>query len=116
VLDDIMHVLKAHAAKPPARLRARRFFKCRLLIIDSIGMRPLDRVEANVFLRLVSTRYERGSVHHNWNKHVRVWAEIFADDEILNHSDPGSPPAPRRRGPHQRPELSAPETRCPAQH
>jgi DNA replication protein DnaC len=83
VLDELMHVLKADAATPPARLRARRYFNCGLLIIDEIGFRPLDRVEANLFFRLVPTRYERGSILLTSNKHVRDWPEIFADDEIL---------------------------------
>lgn len=83
VLDDLMHVLKADAATPPARLRARRYFNCGLLIIDEIGFRPLDRMEANLFFRLVSTRYERGSMLLTSNKHVRDWPEIFAGDEIL---------------------------------
>ncbi len=83
VLDELMHVLKADAAITSARLRARRHFNCGLLIIDEIGFRPLDRMEANLFFRLVSTRYERGSMLLTSNKHVRDWPEIFAGDEIL---------------------------------
>jgi DNA replication protein DnaC len=83
VLDDLMHVLKADATTQPARLRARRYFNCGLLIVDEIGFRPLDRIEANLFFRLVSTRYERGSMLLTSNKHVRDWPEIFAGDEIL---------------------------------
>ncbi len=83
VLDDLMHVLKADATTPPARLRARRYFNCALLIIDELGFRPLDRIEANLFFRLVSTRDERGSMLLTSNKHVRDWPEIFAGDEIL---------------------------------
>lgn len=62
VLDDLMHVLKADAATPPAQLRARRYFNYALPIIDELGFRPLGRIEANLFFRLVSTRYERGSM------------------------------------------------------
>jgi DNA replication protein DnaC len=83
VLDDLMHVLRADAAVPPARLRAKRYFNCALLIIDEVGFRPLDRMEANLFFRLVSARYERGSIMLTSNKHVRDWPEIFAGDEIL---------------------------------
>jgi len=83
VLDDLMHVLRADAAIPPARLRAKRYFNCALLIIDEVGFRPLDRIEANLFFHLVSTRYERGSIVLTSNKHVRDWPEIFAGDEIL---------------------------------
>jgi len=83
VLDDLMHVLRADAAVLPARLRAKRYFNCALLIIDEVGFRPLDRSEANLFFRLVSARYERGSIVLTSNKHVRDWPAIFADDEIL---------------------------------
>ena len=83
VLDDLMHVLKADAATSAARLRARRYVNCGLLSIDEIGFRPLDRMEANLFFRVVSTRYERGSMLLTSNKHVRDWPEIFAGDEIL---------------------------------
>ncbi|SRR5579883_1701100 len=83
VLDDLMHVLRADAAVPPARLRARRYFNCALLIIDEVGFRPLDRSEANLFFRLVSARYEKGSILLTSNKHVRDWPEVFAGDEIL---------------------------------
>jgi DNA replication protein DnaC len=83
VLDDLMHVLRADAAVPPARLRAKRYFNSALLIIDEVGFRPLDRSEANLFFRLVSARYERGSIVLTSNKHVRDWPAVFADDEIL---------------------------------
>lgn len=83
VLDDLMHVLRTDAAVPPARLRAKRYCNCGLLIIDEVGFRPLDRMEANLFFRLVSARYERGSIVLTSNKHVRDWPEIFAGDEIL---------------------------------
>jgi hypothetical protein len=51
--------------------------------LDEVGFRPLDRHEANLFFRLVSARYERGSIVLTSNKHVRDWPEIFAGDEIL---------------------------------
>ena len=83
LLDDLMHVLRADAAIPPARLRAKRYFNCALLIIDEVGFRPLDPIEANLFFRLVSARYERGSIVLTSNKHVRDWPAVFAGDEIL---------------------------------
>jgi len=78
-----MHVLKGDAAIPPRRLKAKRYLNSSLLIIDEVGFRPLDRQEANLFFRLVSARYEKGSIILTSNKHVRDWPEIFADDEIL---------------------------------
>ena len=67
----------------PPRLKAKRYLNSGLLIIDEVGFRPLDRHEANLFFRLVSARYERGSIILTTNKHVRDWPEIFAGDEIL---------------------------------
>jgi len=80
-----MHALKADAAIPPARLKAKRYLNSALLIVDEVGFRPLDRHEANLFFRLISARYERGSIvlTSTSNKHVRDWPEIFAGDEVL---------------------------------
>ncbi len=83
VLDDLLHALKADAAIPPARLKAKRYLNSALLLIDEVGFRPLDRMEANLFFRLVSARYERASIVVTTNKHVRDWPEVFAGDEIL---------------------------------
>lgn len=83
VLDDLMHMLKGDAAIPPWGLKAKRYLNSALLVIDEVGFRPLDRMEANLFFRLVSARYEKGSIILTSNKHIRNWPEIFADDEIL---------------------------------
>ncbi|GMV09511.1 MAG: ATPase AAA [Gemmatimonadota bacterium] len=83
VLDDLLHALKADAAIPPARLKAKRYLNSALLLVDEVGFRPLDRMEANLFFRLVSARYERASIVVTTNKHVRDWPEVFAGDEIL---------------------------------
>jgi DNA replication protein DnaC len=83
ILDDLMHVLRGDAAIPPRRLRSKRYLNSTLLVIDEVGFRPLDRQEANLFFRLVSARYEKGSIILTSNKHVRDWPEIFAGDEIL---------------------------------
>lgn len=83
VLDDLMHALRGDAAVPPRRLKAKRYLNSALLVIDEVGFRPLDRLEANLFFRLVSARYEKGSIILTSNKHVRDWPEIFAGDEIL---------------------------------
>ena len=83
VLDDLMHMMRGDAQVPPRRLKAKRYLNSALLVIDEVGFRPLDRIEANLFFRLVSTRYEKGSIILTSNKHVRDWPEIFAGDEIL---------------------------------
>jgi DNA replication protein DnaC len=62
VLDDLLHALTADAAIPPRRLKGKRYLSTALLIIDEVGIRPLDRVEANLFFRLISARHERASI------------------------------------------------------
>jgi DNA replication protein DnaC len=83
VLDHLMHILEGDAAIPPRRLKSRRYLNRALLVVDEVGFRPQDRVEVNLLLRLVSARYEKGSIILTSNKHVREWPEIFAGDEIL---------------------------------
>lgn len=71
---------------PPSRRpgsKAKRYLNAALLIVDEVGFRPLDRMEANLFFRLVSSRYERASIVVTTNKHVRDWPDVFAGDEIL---------------------------------
>ena len=82
VLDDLMRVLQAEETIPHRR-RPRRYAISSVLIIDEVGFRPLDRQEANLFFRLVSRRYERGSLILTSNKNVGSWPEVFAGDEVL---------------------------------
>ena len=83
VLDDLLHALKANAAIPRARLKAKRYLNSAPLIVDEVGFRPLHRMEANLLFRLVSARYERASIIETTNKHVRDWPDAFGGDEIL---------------------------------
>ncbi len=65
-----------------------------LLIIDEIGYLPFDMEAANLFFRLISTRYEKGTTIFTANKSYSAWGEIFGDpviasailDRILHHS------------------------------
>lgn len=48
-----------------------------------MGFQPLSRLEANLFFRVVSYRYQRGSILITTNKAVKDWAEVLAGDEVL---------------------------------
>ena len=61
----------------------RRYRMNLVLIIDEVGFRSLNRGEANLFFRLASRRYERGSMILTSSKHVGSWPEAFAGDEVL---------------------------------
>ena len=57
VLDDLMHVLRADAAVPPARLRAKRYFNSALLIIDEVGFRHQDEFHRGVLLESLAIAF-----------------------------------------------------------
>lgn len=52
-----------------------------------MGFRPLDRHEGNLFFRLISARYEKGSIILTSNKHVRDWPEVFAGVPVMANVD-----------------------------
>lgn len=82
-LDDLLHSMKQDADLPPARLRRRKYLNVALLIIDEVGFQPMSRMEASLFFRMISYRYQRGSTIINTNKSVKDWPEILAGDEAM---------------------------------
>lgn len=66
----------------------------KVLIIDEIGYLPLSNLEASLFFRLVTRRYERASLIVTSNKSFLDWGEIFNDpvvatavlDRLLHYS------------------------------
>lgn len=82
-LEDLLAAMKRDADLGPHRLRRRKYMNVSLLIIDEVGFEPMTRQDASLFFRLVSHRYERGSILITTNKGVRDWPEILAGDEVL---------------------------------
>ena len=82
-LEELLAALRRDADLPPAKLRRRKYLNVALLIIDEMGFEPMSRVEATLFFRLVSHRYERGSMLITTNKGIRDWPELLAGDEVL---------------------------------
>ncbi|MFV2082027.1 MAG: IS21-like element helper ATPase IstB [bacterium] len=82
-LDDLLHAMKQNAEVPPRRLKGKKYFKAALLIIDEMGFQALTRQEATLFFRLVSYRYQKGSIIITTNKSVKDWAEVIAGDEVM---------------------------------
>ncbi len=66
----------------------------KLLCIDEVGYLALDRVEANLFFRVVSARYETGSLALTSNKGFSEWGAGCGDpvlatailDRLLHHA------------------------------
>ena len=68
---------------PPTRLKGKKYMKAGLVIIDEVGFETFTREEANLFFRLVSYRYQRGSLCITSNKAVKDWPEMLAGDEVI---------------------------------
>ena len=65
-----------------------------LLVIDEVGYMQLNRQKAELLFRLISERYEHGSVILTSNKYFSDWGELLSDnvldtallDRLLHHS------------------------------
>jgi DNA replication protein DnaC len=53
-----------------------------LLVVDEVGYIPFEAEAANLFFRLVSSRYERASLIVTSNKVFGRWGEVFGDDIV----------------------------------
>jgi DNA replication protein DnaC len=82
-LEELLAALRRDADLAPARLRRKKYLNTALLVIDEVGFEPLTRQEASLFFRLVSHRYERGSILITTNKGIKDWPEVLAGDEVL---------------------------------
>ena len=82
-LDDLLHALRMDAELAPRRLRHKKYMNTALLIIDEVGFQPMTRLEASLFFRLVSCRYQRGATLITTNKAVKDWPEILGGDEAM---------------------------------
>lgn len=81
-----------HENRFPAPLAL--YTRPKLVCIDEVGYLALDRLEANLFFRVISARYETGSLALTSNKGFSEWGEIFGDpvlatailDRVLHHA------------------------------
>lgn len=72
-LEELLAVLRRDADLAPARARSKKYLAASLLIIDEVGFEPMSRQEASLFFRLVSYRYQRGSILITTNKGIKDW-------------------------------------------
>jgi DNA replication protein DnaC len=82
-LDELLAMLRRDADLSPSRLRRKKYLSTSLVIIDEVGFEPMTRQEASLFFRLVSHRYQHGSILITTNKGIKDWPEILAGDEVL---------------------------------
>jgi DNA replication protein DnaC len=82
-LEVLLAMLRRDADLSSSRMRRKKYLSSSLLVIDEVGFDPMTRQEAGLFFRVVSHRYQRGSILITTNKGIREWPEILAGDEVL---------------------------------
>jgi DNA replication protein DnaC len=93
-LSQIMMDLNKAVIQNRLERRWRIYLRPDILIIDEVGYMQLDRVHAELFFRLISSRYENGSIILTSNKSFGEWGELMNDtviatavlDRLLHHS------------------------------
>jgi len=60
------------------------YSRLNLLIIDELGYMPVTKEEANLLYRLVSMRYEKGSIILTSNYNFSEWGEVFSDQVVAS--------------------------------
>lgn len=72
--------LRAARADQSLDRRMLRFTAPDLLILDDLGLRPLDGDEPIDLYEIIRQRYERGSIVITSNRAVKEWYPLFLDD------------------------------------
>jgi len=70
------------------------YLRADLIVLDELGFTPLNKIVADHIFRIVSERYERGSIIVTSNKPVELWADMFTDpilatailDRLVHHA------------------------------
>ena len=93
-LSGLIEDLKKAQSQGKLERRWRVYLRPAVLVIDEIGYSQLSRAEAELLFRLISQRYEHGSVILTSNKYFSDWGELFSDsvlatallDRLLHHA------------------------------
>lgn len=81
--DELLDQLRRDDAAGLRRVRRRRYSSVAVLIIDELGFQTLDRRDAHLLFKVLTTRYERSSTIITSNTSIRDWPAMLAGDEML---------------------------------
>ena len=81
--DELLDQLRRDDAAGLRRVRRRRYSNAAVLLIDELGFQALDRRDAHLLFKVLSTRYERSSTIITSNASIRDWPRMLAGDEML---------------------------------
>ena len=77
---EMLSQLRAARADQSLEKRMLRFTGPDLLIIDDLGLRPLERDEPIDLYEIIRARYERGAMIITSNRAIKEWYSMFPDD------------------------------------
>lgn len=78
--DDMVHVLLAARREGTFATRLRTYTQPTVLVIDDVGLLPIDAEGAGVFFHVVNARYESGHpTLVTTNRGLPAWGEVFGD-------------------------------------
>lgn len=91
---DLFRELRAARADDSVHRRLQRYLNVDLLILDDLGLRPLEHTDPVDLYDLIRGRYERGSIVVTSNRDVDELMALFPDallgnaaiDRLLHHS------------------------------
>lgn len=76
--------MRSSLADETTEQRVAEYVEPDLVILDELGFTPLDRLLADVFYRVIASRYERSSLIITSNKSFESWAEVLPDAVIAS--------------------------------
>jgi len=82
--QDLAASLRAAMADAATEKRIADLTEPDLVLLDELGLTPLDRMLADTFYRIIASRYERGSLVATSDKSFESWAEPFPDSTIAS--------------------------------
>ncbi len=81
--DELVDQLRRDDAAGLKRMQRRRYMTAAVLIIDELGFQALDRKDAHLLFKVLSSRYERAATIITSNRSIREWPDMLAGDEML---------------------------------
>jgi DNA replication protein DnaC len=93
-VPDLVDLVQQDAKADRLERRLQALCKPKLLILDEMGYVPLDLRSAQFLFRLISRRYQKGSIILTSNKSYGEWGDVVADyvlatamlDRLLHYS------------------------------
>jgi len=91
---DLVDLVKQDVKEDRLERRLHALCKPKLLILDEMGYVPLDQRSAQFLFRLISRRYQKGSIILTSNKSYGEWGDVVSDyvlatamlDRLLHYS------------------------------